>query len=503
MEKKNDKNQASYECAAYQYMSEEWARTQDVFEGVRRMRTSNQYLDRFEKEEDADYSKRKNRTEFYNVFRANASGIVGMILSNNVMPNDVPKPLAELFTDINLLGDDVAMFLRETLTNAVRDGHSFIFIDAPPPVEVPEGTTPTLADVADRRAWWVNYKANQAHNWQFEQINGKTVLSQVTFKECTKEPDGLYGEKDVIRERVLRRGSYSLYRHPDKTNEAEKSLTDLIPEIEDAPFGIDEIPLAVLYARKVAPMESTPPLAELLDANLTHYNSQSILREVLKYVVPMVIIKMDSFDDHSKFNEITVAANRALKIWGEHADVKYLELQGKSVPELRQDIQDIEARMAKMGLEKFAPIDEINKTAYEVGSDNRQQMSEISVIAKNLETAFEQAIYFTAELMNSIKTKDTISLTDAEKSSLKLNIDYDSLVLSPQEWAIASSLVDKKQLSLQTFLEWLQTMTNMPKGFSPEEELKRLAAEKQSMEQRDTLDKEDVQQTKQAGAVNE
>jgi hypothetical protein len=83
---------------------------------------------------------------------------------------------------------------------------------------------------------------------------------------------------------------------------------------------------------------------------------------------------------------VTVAANRAVITAGEHSDVKYLELQGSSIEELRLDIENLEKRMSKLGVEKFAPtIDATTKTATEIGSDNRKEMSEIAVMAKNLE----------------------------------------------------------------------------------------------------------------------
>jgi hypothetical protein len=469
----------SFRSDSFNEMNDACVKTQEVWGGVRSLRKSNyKYLVQFEKESEEEYKARKDNAEFYPVFGGTVDTVVGMVCTNEIAPVNAPKQIQELFSDFDLCGNDFASFIRDTFTNATRDGHSFIFVDAPPPVDVGDRQA-TAADVAGRRPFCINYKKNQAINWRFKKIDGKSVLSQITFKECTKEQKGRFGEEEVIRYRVLNRGSFSLYREPSK-EEKQAGKNDLVEEIKDRKTGLTEIPLVTVYSsKKTNPLESDPPFYDLLEMNLVHYNKSSKKSKALDYVVPMPVIVVDSKEDADdiKKSGMTFASQRGIIIYGQNASASYLELKGDSLPQLTLEIEGLEKRMAKAGVEKFAPTEEGNKTAYEVGSDNKKELSQVSIMAKNLENACEQVFYFIAEYLNAIGSAK-VSLSEAEKSKLKLNINYDRLIFSIEQMQLFDTLREKGVLSNQTFLELLQQIVNMPKGFSVEEEAKRLAGEK-------------------------
>lgn len=474
METDNKKNQANYESRAYQYMAQDWQLTRDVYCGVRAMNESPaQYLKPFTKEDKKDYSQRAETSEFFNVFAGTINGVVGSVFGENIISNDIPPSLEILFEDIDLCGNDIASFLRVSFTNAVRDGHSFIFVDTPPAFEIEDNELLTLADVIDRRPFWVNYEAAQAINWQCQEINGKTELSQITFRECVIEVDGMFGEREVIRYRVLRRGSFELFIE-SKNEKGEKVLVSFGERFTNS----DHIPIVVIYANRKGMLESTPPYLELLRTNLKHYNSLSKFDFTLDFVAPMPVFHVSDESDAEKFAKIQASANRSIILWGENADAKYLELQGSSVQVLKERIESAEMRMAKMGIEKYAPLQDLsNKTAFEISSDNQKEMSQVALMAKNLEDAVEQALYLTAELNNSIQGSSTTNLTDTEDSEFKLNINYDRLTFSIEQLNFVNTLVDSHKLSLQTFWEWLPQVMRLPKDFSPETELERLKGE--------------------------
>ncbi|MBK9316919.1 MAG: hypothetical protein IPM55_22135, partial [Acidobacteria bacterium] len=79
------------------------------------------------------------------------------------------------------------------------------------------------------------YDASQAVNWRVEQVNGKTRLAQITFREITNESAGQFAEKEVIRYRVLRPGSWELWRETDTGSQRTWIMEDAgvstLPEI--------------------------------------------------------------------------------------------------------------------------------------------------------------------------------------------------------------------------------------------------------------------------------
>jgi hypothetical protein len=470
----NDKHNNPDFChPSYDRMLPDWKQAQDFYAGTRAVRAGD-YLVKFSREEKADYDARRKSSELYNVFAGTINAAVGMVFKSAVVPkgddgNPIPKPLADLFPDIDACGRDLSNFLRETFTNAVRDGHSFILVDAPP-TQVSE-TRPTLADVADRRPFWINYTADQLINWDFERRGGKNVLTRIMLKECVIESKGTYGKESVEQIREITETDWKIHRKTkDERGREEWTVYD------EGVRSVSEITLVcVMGSRRTAEFESIPPYADLLEMNIVHYNKQSILDTALKYIVPMPVFQVPTFEDVDKFASVVASPNRSVILWGEHASASYLELKGESVAELRTDIENREARMAKMGIEKFAPVeDAVQKTAFEVGSDNRRSMSEIGLMAKNLEDGVELAFYYTGLYLNAIGAKNTV---DADNLKLRLQLDYDKLTFSLDQIRLFKELADAGYLSKQTLLEMLPVIAEMPEEFDVMEEMRRILDE--------------------------
>jgi hypothetical protein len=174
----------------------------------------------------------------------------------------------------------------------------------------------------------------------------------------------------------------------------------------------------------------------------------------------------------------TASPGVGLKIWGEHSVVTYVEVSGSGLAMVRQRYQDIEQQMAEIGVGMLAPSDVATiKTAAEVMDTAGQRQSKLASYTRQYENAIERALYVTAQVINAIKGPKTIDLDNAEeKTKMRLQIDYDRLTFSLAQLEFFNNLVDSNKLSLQTFLEWLPQVADMPPGFSVEEELKRIAA---------------------------
>src|SRR5262249_37669337 len=140
--------------------------------------------------------------------------------------------------NIDNAGAKGVVFCKEVLTDAIRDGHAAILVDMPP--ALPEGSTLADENAAGRRPYWVSYCADQIINWRTEVINGQSRLVMVVLRERSDEPDGEYGKQEVTRYRVLRPGSWELYR--EITDGMRKEIV-----FENGGLtSLSEIPLAVV-----------------------------------------------------------------------------------------------------------------------------------------------------------------------------------------------------------------------------------------------------------------
>ena len=474
-------NNPDYKSKAYESMLPYWNITQALYDGQFAAKDAG-LLNRFEPEnEDKQWNARQNEAELYEVFASQVKSVAGLILGKDVTPQEVPDNLRELFADIDCCGNDLETFLRTTLTNVVRDGVAYVFVDAPPSVEI-EGRQPTAEDVKDNRSFWVNYKAKQAINCLESSSNGKTELTRITFEEHTLESDGSkFGEKEVTRYRVLEKIGgqvyFSLYRKDeDAKDDKDKFIAEMVngkPQ-ENIPLGLSKIPVVKIMATN----DNKPPFMSIANSNVKHFNKLSMKDYILSFIKPKMITVHSNEDNAKAFNKVNTSMSSGLKLIGDNAQAYYLELKGDSIPALEREIEGIENRMSKMGMEKFAPIiDGTQKTAFEVGSDNRKEMSEIAVIAKNFENGIESAFDLTIMQMQNILSESLFPIKDDERSQLKLNIDYDKLTFNLDQLRFFNELVDSGRMSLKTFYTFLSRVVEMADGWNDDEEIKQIASE--------------------------
>src|SRR6185295_13512471 len=91
--------------------------------------------------------------------------------------------------NIDLGGNHLDVFVKDSFRDVVNDGHVIWLIDMQPALSrslTSLSPTPTALDdqVAGRRPYWVRFKKDQAINWKSDRINGAEVLTQITLKHC-------------------------------------------------------------------------------------------------------------------------------------------------------------------------------------------------------------------------------------------------------------------------------------------------------------------------------
>lgn len=429
-------SQPDYKSSAYSEMSEAWAIVRDVAGGTATMRAAGEtYLPKEPAEKPENYARRLNRSVFFNAYRRTREALVGLVFKKDpVLEDDVPAEIKNHLENVDLAGTHFDVFSKEVFTDAF-EGHSFILVDMQPKLE---GNV-TLADekAAGRRPFWVRYKASQAVNWRTTQINGETILQQITFEECTCEPDGQYGEKDVVRYRVFWLTAdvvrWELFR---KVMEGEKVA--FISE-GTGTLTLKRIPVAVVYGRQKALYVSEPPLIDLAFLNIAHYQEYSDYRNILHVAnVPILVRKGCPTDKQN----MDVGPNSLADIPTD-GDLFYCEHEGKAIGAARTELVDIEQRMAMAGLSIMAQRSDSTLTATEIRRNSVERTSELSTMARSLQDALELALGFHAEYMG-LPSGGSVSLGMVE-----------DLVFDAQTLATLLTAVTTGKLSLQTWLDVL------------------------------------------------
>jgi hypothetical protein len=176
----------------------------DVKAGQRRLHEqSTAYLPRDNGEAQEAYDSRLSRSWFFNAFGKAVEGLVGFVFRKDpALGDDVPPVIVEHWENIDNAGTHGDVFCRELLQDVLAAGHAAILVDFPKT----DGNL-SAGEEADLkiRPYWVPIQKENIYSWRSELVSGRRVLSQVVIRECTTEPDGEFGEKEVERYRVLYR----------------------------------------------------------------------------------------------------------------------------------------------------------------------------------------------------------------------------------------------------------------------------------------------------------
>jgi len=452
-------NQPDYHNPAYDAMNPAWQIVSDVSGGTARMRDKGAtYLPQEPAEKPDAYNRRKNRSVFFNAYSRTRDALVGMVFkSDPELQDDVPEKIKKDLENVDLAGSHFDVFAKELFGDAF-EGHAFILVDMQP--KLPEGSTLADEQAAGRRPFWVKYKASQALNWRTSNINGETVLSQITFEEKTTEPKGKFGQEEVCRYRVFRLEDgivkWELYRR----TKAEGATQETIALEKEGVTTLERIPVTVVYGNRTGMLTSTPPLLDLAYLNIAHWQEYSDYRNILHVAQVPILLRKGATSDQQA---VEVGVGSVVDVPDE-GDLKWCEHSGKAIESGRTELQDLEQRMALMGVSMLAQKTDANITATEIRSNNLQESSDLSTMARSLQDAIEEALGFHAAYYG---------IDDG--GSVKLGVAESDLTLDAQMITALITAVNSQPplLTAETFLQILQR--GFP-GVELEDEIDKLKA---------------------------
>jgi hypothetical protein len=456
-------NPVAKTSAGYDAMSKAWALPRALMGGTRAMRDAGiKYLPKEPGESREAYDIRLSRSTLFNAFKRTVGGMTGKVFSRDpVIKDDVPQSIKDWSEDIDLMGRNLATFARDVFADGAQVGISHILVDMP---AGEAGKTVAEERLAGRRPYFVHIKAEDLIGWKTETINGKETLSMIRFKEHVTIDDGEYGEKREERIRVIWRDRFETWMENEKkgTEDEEWVLVD------SGPMSLGEIALATFYAARTGFMMAEPPLEDLADMNVAHWQSSSDQRHILHVArVPILFGKVLNLTD-DKGDKIEIGPNRMITSSDPQGDLKYVEHTGAGITAGRDDLKDIEDRMRVMGLEVYMPRSTGDSTATGKAIDTAEQNSVVKAMALSLQDALEQALMFMAKWA---KLGDN-------GGSVAVNVDYVSF--SGQQAQEITALMNAWMsggISRETFWSEMVRRGFLSDDFDPVTEAERIATE--------------------------
>jgi hypothetical protein len=439
----------------------------DVYGGTLAVRAKGEkYLPKMEMEERKDYARRLAIAVLYNATRRTVGGLVGMVFRKDpALDDDVPAPLKGDAENIDHAGRHLAVFARDHFTDAYTDGHACILVDMP---AVEPGAAQTLADERELagRPYWVNIRKGQILRVRTMNVAGRVVLSRFAYTETATEEDGEFGQREVerVRDYMLlptKDGVRCHYRIWSKRKESDGREDWKEDTSGWTPMSIGRVPVVFTYTGRTAYAESTPPLLDLALENILHYQTRADRQNVLRIAsVPVPVFVGLAASD------IEWGADRAVFIPNKEGSASYLEVQGASLVESREELRDIERRMATLGLSQLMSETRAAETATSKRIDKSESDSQLASAARNLQDALELAMQIHAEWRGV-----------EGGGSIAVNMEFGELTLDAQTAKVLHDMVMAGDLTVESLWDAMVRGNVLPEDFNADRERELLDSE--------------------------
>ena len=305
---------------AHRAMAPELDLIADLMGGTAAMRRAGQrWLPREANESWTAWRARLHRSVLFNGMSRTVQALAGRPFARPVALADANPALTSLAASVDGAGMAVGAFASMVLRALLTDGLVHILVDRPrhggPPYFV---LVPAAQLIGARR--------------------DAEGLTDIRIREGHARALGRFGEEAVEAVRFISRRDWSLWHAGRRGwHVTEQGQHD---------FG--EVPLVTLNAAPTGFMRARSPLIDLAWLNLAHWQSASDQRHILHVArVPVLFGRALQVAD----GEIEIGPNRLILADDPAAELRFVEHSGAAIAAGRQDLIDLEDRMAVLGLD--------------------------------------------------------------------------------------------------------------------------------------------------------
>ena len=419
---------------AYVNMEPNWILIEDLISGTYGIRKRHRkYLPQMPREQDESYDNRLATSVLAPRYVRIERLLAGMLTRKPVRLNEVSERVTEDLFDIDLQGNDLTSWTYETAKIMLRYGHVGVLVDAP------TGGT--------GRPYWITYSPREILGWRTELIDGKQKLTQLRLLERVTEPDGEYGQKEVEQVRLLTAGAFEVHR---------KGRQGKYVKVDEGTTSLDYIPFAIAYSNKVSFLESRPPMQDIAELNLLHYQKSSDFDNQLRISsVPMLCL----FGFPQASEEVSAGPSEAMA-FPEGGRAEFVEIKGTSFQYQRDRIKNLEDQINTLALAAILGQKLVAETAASQEIQRSQGDSTLMIVAQQLQDMIDNCLVFHANYLNI-----------AEIGNAFVNRDFLGQRLSPQEIQAMQGLWSSGAISQETLLKQLAEGEILGDDFDVEEEI--------------------------------
>jgi hypothetical protein len=412
-----------------------WGLIEHLLGGTYKIRKGHRkFLPQEPRELDESYDNRLQRSVLAPYYVRLERMLAGMLTRKPVRLDDVSDQIREQLFDVDLQGNDLQTWLYNTSRICIRYGHVGVLVDAPKSGD-------------NGRPYWITYSPREVLGFRAELADGQQKLTQLRLSEKIVVPDGLYGEKQVEQVRVLTPGAFEIFQKDQKGD---------FRVVDEGTTSLSEIPFSVAYSNRIGVLESFPPLADIAELNLQHYQVQSDLGNQLHIsAVPMLAL----FGFPASAEEVSAGPGEALSL-PEGASASYIEPGGNSYDAQFRRLDQIASQINELGLAAVMGAKLSAETAESKRIDRSQGDSTMMVVAQQMQDIIDNCLRFHADY-----------LQESQSGSSLVNRDFMGARLEPQEIQALLQLYTAGTVTQETLLLQLEAGEVLGDDFDVEAEL--------------------------------
>jgi hypothetical protein len=373
-----DEKTVASPCVAYERMSSRWLLLHALLGGTTAMRMAGvKYLPKEEVETEAQWANRLNNSVLYPAFDNTVTELSSRPFSKSVAITDLPEKLKYLQEDVDGTGKSIDILAKELLRDLIIYGVCHLLIDYSI-----NDTEATKADeeAAGTRVYLNRIAPPELIGWQTKPEGKSLLITQIRITETKTVPLGPYGDTEEEWIRVYGETTWELHK---------KIEGKWFPQ-DNGTHTFGSVPLRTAYDDQEGPLEAYPPLQGMADLNCTHWRSDSDQRNILR-LSRFGMIFGKGFPKKDVQKGILIGPSKSVITDAVEADMKYLEPSGSAIEQGRKDLEDLEMKMAKLGLRPYEKSISKN-TATKNKVDEERNISRLQFWIRNIEVLLEGAL---------------------------------------------------------------------------------------------------------------
>ncbi len=428
-----------------------WTKCRDVYDGAHAVKAKGDtYLPRIgaHKDDAEKYHAYKQRAVFYGGTRRTVQGLAGAIFQKE-LTFEAPTEVEKHLDDITLTNTPIGMVALDATHEVFLTGRYGILVDmaaSPDPDEAEAPTSPKNPV----RPYWVCYRAEDIISWRTERIDGNEVLTRVVLREMVEvqneDDEFIMDEIEQYHVLELVEGVYwqSIYQ---QAKNGEWEVIDEPVAATRRKKTLDFIPFIPLSPDSVSIDVKRPPMEDVADLNISHYQTMADLEWGLHWTaLPTIWIAGHA---GKTTDPLPIGSGVALKLVKE-GRAGMLEFKGEGLKQLVTSELDKRKMMATLGARMLEDQPAIQETATAITMRHAGEHATLRTVASAIQAGLTMALQIhTWWLANDPKPSDV-------KASISLNKDFLNIRGTPEEIKALLLLWQSDAISYNTFYAELQ-----------------------------------------------